>query len=86
MYITAQIPVHSKPEPLVPAKAVILYKDNFYVFISKGNGLYVRRQIEIGPEDQGMVPVLSGLSVGDKVVSEGTIYLDHLLQSARHQS
>ncbi|WP_172419067.1 efflux RND transporter periplasmic adaptor subunit [Candidatus Nitrosoglobus terrae] len=86
MYITANFSLYAKPQLRVPSKAVILDKDNFYVFISKGNRTYIRTQIEVGAENQGMVPVLSGLNLEDKVVVEGAIYLNHLIQAARHQS
>ncbi|CAB1275535.1 efflux RND transporter periplasmic adaptor subunit [Candidatus Nitrosacidococcus tergens] len=81
MYVTAQIPIHTQSNPTVITKAVVLDKDKFYVFISIGKGQYIRRQVEIGTENQGMTPILSGLQVGDRVVSEEAIYLNHLFQS-----
>ncbi|CAH9018080.1 Cobalt-zinc-cadmium resistance protein CzcB [Candidatus Nitrosacidococcus sp. I8] len=81
MYVTAQIPIHAQPNPAVIAKAVVLDKDKFYVFINIEKGKYIRRQVEVGIENQGMIPILSGLQVGDKVVSEEAIYLNHLFQS-----
>jgi hypothetical protein len=39
----------------------------------------------VGQEDRGLIQVLEGLSPGEKVVVDGAIYLQQLIQSARQK-
>ena len=47
-----------------------------YVFIEKEAGLFIPREIELGPRQDQIIVVNKGLKSGDRVVTEGTFLLD----------
>jgi len=60
---------------LVPTSAVIREGNAAYVFTDKGNGKYERRDVNLGRALDGSLEITSGLSAGDKIVSEGGLLL-----------
>lgn len=58
--------------PAVPVTAVMHDRDGAYVWQLDGEGKAVKRHVALGAERGGLQLVLSGLSVGDRVVSDGT--------------
>jgi multidrug efflux pump subunit AcrA (membrane-fusion protein) len=46
------------------------------VIVVEGN-LFRPVNVEVGPEVEGRVRVLSGLKAGDKVVTDGALFLKH---------
>ena len=38
-------------------------------------GVFAMRPVRLGPESNGFYPVLEGLSVGDRIVTEGSFML-----------
>ncbi|MDR0228986.1 MAG: efflux RND transporter periplasmic adaptor subunit [Flavobacteriaceae bacterium] len=69
-----------KPEQvmLVSSKAVMQGEDESFVFVKVGENQYTRKNITIGGVSKDKTVVLSGLSAGDEIVSEGGIYLPQL--------
>jgi membrane fusion protein, heavy metal efflux system len=65
----------------VPAKAVFLVGEKYFLFIEESRGQFVRHEIKAGPEHDGKVLVLDGLKPGQRVVTDGTLLLEQLLQS-----
>lgn len=59
----------------VPSDAVVSDGDSSAVIVAVGHGRFQKRTIEVGPEQDGRVRVLSGLSPGEKVVVEGALFL-----------
>lgn len=59
----------------VPSQAVLSDGAASAVVVALGDGRFERRTIEAGPERDGRVRVLSGLSPGERVVVDGAIYL-----------
>lgn len=55
----------------LPASAVTFEGDATYVYVMEG-GKYVRRDIEVGIENEGLIEIISGLSQGDRVYAEKT--------------
>jgi cobalt-zinc-cadmium efflux system membrane fusion protein len=56
--------------PVAPATAVLRLHDKDWVFRPEGEGRFRRTEIQAGPAtDDGMLQILSGLSPGDKVVT-----------------
>lgn len=55
---------------LVPSKALILDGQSYYVYIISGDRAE-RRQVEIGRDSNEYIEVISGLAVGDRVISKG---------------
>lgn len=62
--------------PTVPASAVQTVGGRTVVFVATPDpGAYVMRPVRVGAEAAGRYPVLEGLHVGDRVVTEGSFML-----------
>lgn len=61
---------------LVPTSAVLRNEENLpFVFVALPAGGFNRRQITLGPRVGDGYQVLTGLTAGDKVVTEGALFL-----------
>ncbi|MFZ3046601.1 MAG: efflux RND transporter periplasmic adaptor subunit [Desulfatirhabdiaceae bacterium] len=78
MYADVRIDTTGKGEGLIiPAESVIRSGERNVVFVSKGNGRFVPRQITLGMGmDGGRVQVLKGLAQNEIVVTSGQFMLD----------
>ena len=76
MYATARIAVPQSPQPQVPTSALIMNNDNTSVFVEVDPWTFVRRSVELGSEDGGLVRVRSGLQSGERVVVRGGVLLN----------
>jgi RND family efflux transporter MFP subunit len=62
--------------PTVPASAVQNVGGRAFVFLSTADAnTYVMRAVRLGAESNGRFPVLEGLAVGDRIVTEGSFML-----------
>ena len=61
---------------VIPAKAVLNEAGRFRVIVVEGN-VFRPVNVEVGPESEGRVRVLSGLKAGDKLVTDGALFLKH---------
>ncbi len=66
----------------IPAKAVFVRDNRSYLFVEESPGRYQRQQVKLGPEQDGMVPVFDGLRAGQKVVTDGCLLLEALVESS----
>ena len=66
----------------IPSKAVFLKGEKHYVFLQEAPGQFTRRQIKIGPERDGKIPVLEGIQPGERVVCENSLLLEQMMNSA----
>lgn len=78
MYITAEIDIGTRPGVLVPAKAVFLVGDKYFVFTEEVPGTFTRAEVKTGGEANGSIGVVAGLAPGQKVVVEGSLMLQRL--------
>ena len=64
-------------ELVIPASAIQRIENETVVFIPKDDepGAFEAREIEIGGESDGYVRVLSGLKMGERVVTKGSFTL-----------
>ena len=85
MFVTAELANNAAPGLYVPARAVFLNDSRYYLFVDRGGNRFERRAVTVGPESDGVLPVLSGLQAGEKVVIEGTLYLQQIVQDAENQ-
>ena len=60
---------------LIPAKAVFQGEGSRYVYVEKEPLHFERRPVRVESAGDGMFCVLSGLSEGERIISEGGIYL-----------
>jgi cobalt-zinc-cadmium efflux system membrane fusion protein len=66
----------------ISSKAVFMIADQYYLFVETAPGRFERQEVKIGTESDRKVPVYSGLAVGQKVVTEGALLLESILQPA----
>ncbi|MCI0485732.1 MAG: efflux RND transporter periplasmic adaptor subunit [Blastocatellia bacterium] len=60
----------------VPRDAIQMIGAKPVVFVSTGQpGVFVQREVITGPEADGLVPVYSGVSAGERVVTSGSFFL-----------
>jgi cobalt-zinc-cadmium efflux system membrane fusion protein len=62
--------------PAVPAAAVVYEGDAAHVWVLSGNGLLAYRLIRTGRTNDGLVEVLDGLKVGERIVTKGGLFID----------
>jgi cobalt-zinc-cadmium efflux system membrane fusion protein len=65
----------------IPAKAVLIDGDKNRVLVASEGNAFRPRQVEVGPELDGAVRVLSGLKPGEKIVTDGALFLKHELET-----
>jgi RND family efflux transporter MFP subunit len=76
MYVNVAIAIKLGRQMVVPASAVLQTGTKAIAFIDHGNGSLEPRTIETGPQFDDSVVVLSGLKVGEKVVSSANFLVD----------
>jgi cobalt-zinc-cadmium efflux system membrane fusion protein len=76
MFVSAAVPTPASRHLLVPAKAVVLEGGSRHlVFVEIASGQFQRRSVEVARSRGEQVEIAAGLEVGEKVVSEGNLYL-----------
>jgi cobalt-zinc-cadmium efflux system membrane fusion protein len=85
MYVMADVVMTTgqadKASVEIPAQAVFMQNNNYYVFIEQNPGQFQRQSVKIGAEQDGKVPVFQGVEAGQKVVTDGCLLLESLLES-----
>jgi cobalt-zinc-cadmium efflux system membrane fusion protein len=66
----------------VPSKAIFTIDRKSYLFVELSPGKFERRQVEIGTEKDGKVPVLGGVAAGQRIVIDGGLLLQAVLDPA----
>ena len=65
-----------KTVPVIPKDAVQTIGSQLFVFVaSEKPNEFSLRPVRLGPESNGFYPVLEGLSVGDRIVTDGSFML-----------
>jgi len=60
----------------VPDAAVLRDDENHpFVYVESGTNQFGRRAVEIGPSQSGETQITSGLAAGDRVVGDGSLFL-----------
>jgi cobalt-zinc-cadmium efflux system membrane fusion protein len=77
MYCVATITAGVIPNAIaVPDSAVLRDDENQpFVYVATSSNQFGRRQVDIGQSDNGETQILKGLSPGDKVVGNGSLFL-----------
>ena len=61
---------------LVPDDAVLRDTENMpYVYLQTGNNQFARRMVTLGESLDGKTQIRSGLQSGDKIVGQGSLFL-----------
>jgi len=77
MYVTAEVHAGVIPNALtVPDAAVLRDSENMpYVYLQTGSNQFARRMVTLGETQGGKTQISSGLQAGDKVVGDGSLFL-----------
>ena len=82
LYVSVEVPDAVPLSLQVPSKAVFLRDNQYYVFLEQSAGQYQRQPVRLGSEREGKVAVLDGLKQGQRLVTEGCLLLQSLMDSA----
>ena len=63
--------------PAVPQSAIVYNGEAPRVWVMGPDGVLSLRDIRAGRSNGTMVEVLSGISVGEKIVTSGALFIDH---------
>ena len=66
----------------VSSKALFMKGDDSYLFIEESPGHFQRKLVKVGVEKDNKVPVLEGVNAGQRVVTEGALLLQALVEPA----
>jgi membrane fusion protein, heavy metal efflux system len=77
MYCTVTVSAGSISNAIVAPDSSILRDDNNqpFVYAVIGSNQFGRRDVEIGQSESGKTQILKGISVGDRVVGDGSLFL-----------
>ena len=77
MFASFRILTSTRSEaPAVPQNAVIYEGDAAHVWVLSADGLLTFRAIHAGRNNDGLVEVIDGLKVGERVVTQGGLFID----------
>ena len=60
---------------VISSKAVLADSEHSRVIVETANSTFKMRVVSVGPEVDGLVRVLSGLTPGERIVTDGAIFL-----------
>jgi cobalt-zinc-cadmium efflux system membrane fusion protein len=77
MYCTATVTAGAVQNAIAVPDAAVLRDDENqpFVYVASGSNQFGRRSVEIGESQNGQTRILKGLSVGEKVVGDGSLFL-----------
>ena len=77
MYATVIFePVAAKDAIAVPSQAVLRTGERNVVIVALGDGRFAPREVRLGPQGEGFVQILDGLSDGDEIVTSAQFLID----------
>jgi cobalt-zinc-cadmium efflux system membrane fusion protein len=79
MYVTADVAAGITSGVDVATRAVFLRDNRHFVFVEVAAGQFERREVKLGLESNGRSVVVQGLTAGQRVVTEGCLLLESLL-------
>lgn len=76
MYATVKMAFPEIKQMMIPVTAVLMNDDTTSVYVETQPWIFERRPVQLGTEDEGRVRVVSGLKLGDHVVTLGGILVN----------
>jgi len=80
MYVTVDVTANGPAGVEVPTKAVFLNGAQHCVFVETAPGQFERRTVKPSVESNGHIAILDGITSGQRVVSEGCLLLESILE------
>jgi membrane fusion protein, heavy metal efflux system len=65
----------------IASKAVLTDGDRTYVIVATEGNVFRIRRVDVGPETDGRIRILGGLTPGEKVVTEGAIFMKREIEN-----
>ena len=86
MYVTVDVAdgKQSAKGADVAARAVLFRDDKHYVFVEKKAGTFERREVAVTEDHDGQTTIIKGVVPGDRVVTDGSLYLQSILDNAEN--
>lgn len=77
MYCTVTVSAGSLPGIAAVPNASVLRDDNNqpFIYVASGSNQFGRRDVELGQSQDGQTQILKGISIGEKVVGDGSLFL-----------
>lgn len=79
MYVTADVEVPASNALKVPATALFVQGERYFAFVEEQPGRFVRRAVQAEEMSLGFMRVIKGLQADDKVVADGALLLQQML-------
>ena len=76
LYADGAVKVDAPPVLTVPRSSIIQTGPEAVVYLDQDGGAYAQTPVKIGRRGDTLVEILSGLKVGDKVVTNGNLLID----------
>jgi Cu(I)/Ag(I) efflux system membrane fusion protein len=76
MYATAELARAGRPAVSVPLTAVLPTGTKDIVFVNRGDGRFLPREVRVGARGDSLIEIVQGLKPGDEVVASATYLLD----------
>jgi membrane fusion protein, copper/silver efflux system len=76
MFVTAELRPAATKRLSVPLIAVLPTGTQNLVFVNRGDGQFVPREVQVGARGDSLVEIVGGLKAGDEVVASATYLLD----------
>jgi cobalt-zinc-cadmium efflux system membrane fusion protein len=80
MYVTVDVTATAAASVEISSKAIFLKDNQPYVFVETMTGEFSRRAVKLGVESSGRTAIVDGLVAGDRVVSDGCLLLESILE------
>ncbi len=77
MLATMRITETPVKQIVIPESAIVREANKDYAYIDEGNNTFLRVPIKLGPEIGNLRPVISGLSIGQRIVIDGAFDIDN---------
>jgi len=79
MFVSVDVPARPSQDVSLPSQAVFLKGDRHFVFVEGPPGTFTRREVLISAEHDTHVLVSMGVRAGERVVTDGCVLLEQLL-------
>ena len=76
MFATVKMAIPQPDQVIIPISAILMNSDTTSVYVETTPWTFVRREVELGAEDEGNIQVIAGLNAGDRVVTSGGVLVN----------
>jgi Cu(I)/Ag(I) efflux system membrane fusion protein len=84
MFVDVDVRIPRPSGIVVPAGAVVMSGLRTTVFVERGAGVFVPREVETGSRFGDLIAIVKGLDPGDRIAVSGTFLLDSESRMKRH--